>query len=318
MSQPVVLVLEWLPDGVLDQWQRDFPDCEILDGRNDEICRGRLKDATIIYGFPPLERLSSEAKSLRWLQLASAGVPRRLCPTARDLGLTVTNLAGLYGPTIAEHALAMMLMIARQLHTVVRQQQERKWDRKIRETMVDLAGRTVAIVGVGNIGRHVARLSKAFGMRVIGCRRTVQDTPSIDRIYSCKDLKSMLAEADFVVVAAPLTTSTEGMIGSDEFKAMKPGCFFVNVSRGAIADESALLVALQSGQVAAAALDAFAVEPLADDHLFWDMPQVVVSPHYSGETVNLSTMPAERFIRNLRSWQRNGELEGVVNLDQGY
>jgi phosphoglycerate dehydrogenase-like enzyme len=155
-------------------------------------------------------------------------------------------------------------------------------------------------------------------MRVLGCRRTVRPTPDVDRVYPCKEMHAMLAEADYVAVAAPLTRHTEGMLGQAEFNAMKRGAVYVNVSRGAVAQEKALLEALRSGRVAAAGLDVFAVEPLASDHPFWDLPQVVVSPHYSGETVNQSSLPLERFARNLRSWSAGQELEGVVNLEWGY
>ena len=128
----------------------------------------------------------------------------------------------------------------------------------------------------------------------------------------------MLAEADHVVVAAPLTDQTQGLLGPAAFAAMKRGVIYVNVSRGGIAQEPALLDALRSGQVAAAGLDAFAVEPLPADHPFWTMPQVVVSPHYSGETVNRSDQPVRRFGRNLAAWLAGQALEGLVDLPWGY
>ncbi len=128
----------------------------------------------------------------------------------------------------------------------------------------------------------------------------------------------MLAEADYVVVSAPLTRQTEGLLGRREFAAMKRGAIYVNVSRGAIAQEAALLEALQSGHLRGAGLDVYAVEPLPAEHPFWTHPQVIVSPHYSGDSVNLGSLPAERFARNLRSWQQGKELEGLVDLEQGY
>ena len=128
----------------------------------------------------------------------------------------------------------------------------------------------------------------------------------------------MLAEADVVAVAAPLTAATTGMLGPAEFAAMKRGVLYVNVSRGGVAQEAALLEALRSGHVAAAGLDVFAVEPLPPEHPFWTMPQVIVSPHYSGEVINQSSRPAECFARNLIAWNDGGDLEGVVDLTAGY
>jgi phosphoglycerate dehydrogenase-like enzyme len=155
-------------------------------------------------------------------------------------------------------------------------------------------------------------------MRVVGCRRTDNPVPEADQIYPCREMKAMFAEADVVAVAAPLTSATEGLLGPAEFAAFKPGALYINVSRGPIAQEPALLAALHSGHVAAAGLDVFDVEPLAAGHPFWKMPNVLVSPHYSGETVNNSTLPIERFARNLHHWSEGSEMEGRVNPELGY
>jgi phosphoglycerate dehydrogenase-like enzyme len=184
--------------------------------------------------------------------------------------------------------------------------------------MFDLQGRTLAVLGLGSIGRAIARLARAYGMRVLGCRRTDRPCPDVDRLYRVAELCAMLAEADAVAVAAPMTRHTRGMLGPAEFAAMKRGVIYVNVSRGGVAQEQAFLDALRSGQVAAAGLDVFADEPLAEDHPLWDMPQVVITPHTSGETVNNSVRPAERFARNLHSWLGGEKLEGVVDLEWGY
>jgi phosphoglycerate dehydrogenase-like enzyme len=184
--------------------------------------------------------------------------------------------------------------------------------------MSDLHGRTLAVIGLGNIGQNISRLARAFGMRVIGCRRTDRPTPFVDQVFPCAELCRMVAEADYVAVAAPLIAQTTGLLGPAEFAAMKPGARYINVSRGAVAQEEALLEALRSGQVAAAGLDVYAVEPLPPEHPLWAMPNVVISPHYSGDAVNLSAQPAERFARNLRAWTEGRELEGRVNLEWGY
>ena len=318
MTKPLVLILHpFLPDGILLRWALEFPQCEFVDGRSPDKLAAHLKDMVIAYGVPPVDRLA-EAAALRWIQLLSAGVPADLCPAAQARHIPVTNLAGLYGPTIAEHALAMMLIISRNLQTALANQQPRRWDRTVAGTMTDLHGKTLGVVGLGNIGRHIARLARAFGMRVVGCRRVPRHTPYVDQLYAGAELHAMLGEADYVAVAAPLTKITGGILGPAEFAAMKRGVRYINVSRGPVAQEQALLAALQSGHVAAAAMDVFAVEPLPQDHPFWAMPNVVISPHYSGETVNNSSLPAERFARNLRAWLAGRELEGVVDLEHGY
>ncbi len=317
MTRTRILNLAWLPDGMLERLRGRFPRCELLDGREPGVLDAHLASAEIAYGHPPLDRLS-EAVSLRWIQLISAGVPLELCAPAATRNVVVTNLAGLYGPTIAEHALALMMLLARNLHVAHINQAREAWDRTVAETMTDLRRKTLALVGLGNIGVATARLARAHGMRVVGCRRTERATPYVDRVYPLSDLKAMLAEADVLCVAAPLTRQTDGLLGPAELAALKRGALYVNVSRGGIAQEPALLEALRSGQVAAAGLDVFAVEPLAPGHPLWSMPNVIISPHYSGETVNRYSAPSERFARNLEAWLAGRPLEGVVDLDRGY
>jgi phosphoglycerate dehydrogenase-like enzyme len=317
MSKPCVLVVDWLPEGMFEQLARRWPSLEWIDGRSPADFEQHHGTATITYGLPPIPRLE-EMTALKWVQLISAGVPQELCSVALRRNLIVTNLSGLYGPTIAEHCLAMLTFLARNLHTVVRNQLQAKWDRSVMHRLTDLHGATLGVIGLGDIGQAIARLAKAYGMRVIGCRRTDRPVPGVDRVFPLAELHAMLAEADHLAVAAPLTAQTQGMLGPAEFAALRPGAFYVNVSRGAIAQEAALLAALQAGKVAGAGLDVFTKEPLPANHPFWWLPQVLVSPHYSGETVNLSAQPAARFERNLAAWSTGRELEGLVDLHWGY
>src|SRR5262249_43282765 len=197
----------WLPDGELARWTKEFPDCVLIDARDAKVAAREMPRATIAYGLPDIKAIP-DAKALRWIQLASAGVPAALCPVAIEQNIRVTNLAGLYGPTIAEHAIALMLILSRNLNVAQTNQRDKKWDRTVANTMRDLHGKTVAVVGLGNIGQNIARLAKSLGMRVVGCRRTAKPTPFTDRVYDVAEMKPMLAEADYVAVAAPLTNET--------------------------------------------------------------------------------------------------------------
>lgn len=317
MIKPKVLLLDQIWEDYAAELNARFPSLEFIDAREEAVRDRHFAEAIIMYGLPPIKRLQ-EAIRLRWIQLLSAGLSRTLRPKAMEQGITVTNLGNLYGQSIAEHTLALMSMLCRNLQIAMRNQLAHRWDNSIANTMTDLAGKTVAIIGLGNIGQSIGRLAQAYGMRVVGTRRTLRVTPFVDRVYPLSELKLMLAEADFVVVATPLIEDTENLLRAEEFAVMKRGVFYINVSRGAVADESALLAALESGHVAGAGLDVFAREPLPEDHPFWDMPQVIISPHYSGDTVNHSRLPLERFIHNLRLWSAGRPLEFVVNLDRGY
>jgi phosphoglycerate dehydrogenase-like enzyme len=309
-----VAILHWLPDGELERWRSEFPGLRFVDGKADAA---QLNDASIVYGNPEPAQLPS-ASRLRWIQLVSAGVPAALCGPARERGIAVTNLAGLYGPSIAEHALGMMIILSRNLQIVQDNQRAGRWDQTVQRTMRDLHGKTIGIVGLGNIGQNIARLCKAFGMQVLGCRRRPAPTPNVDRVYGCNELRAMLAECDYVAVAAPLVRGTDGMLGPAEFESIKPGAIYINVSRGGVAQEQPLVEALKSGRLAAAGLDVYAVEPLPAGHPFWSMKQVFLSPHYSGDTVNYSSLPGHRFTRNLHCWLEKRPLEGQVDLEWGY
>jgi phosphoglycerate dehydrogenase-like enzyme len=327
MPCPRIAVHAWLPEGLFEHLTRRHPGYDWVDARTGEQLQRELPTANILYGLPPpgeagasasgLYRLT-EAPHLRWIQLISAGVPGDLCPVARRRGIIVTNLAGLYGNSIAEHALGLMILLARNFHLALRNQQQGSWDRSLANGLSDLHGRTLGIVGLGDIGRAIARLGQAHGMRTVGCRRRDVPTPEVDHLYPLAQLHAMLTEADYVVVAAPLIASTENMLGQREFAAMKRSVVYVNVSRGSIASEEALLDALRSGHVAAAGLDVFATEPLPAGHPLWTMPQVAIIPHVAGEVINLSARPAERFSRNLAAWERGLPLEGKVDLEWGY
>jgi len=313
MSKHTVFVCHWLPDGELARWRAEFPQIDFADATISNV----LSRADITYGLPDLATLPNMAR-LRWIQLASAGVPAPLCPIARQQNIRVTNLAGLYGPTIAEHTLAMLLGLNRNLHVVGRNQGVPKWDRSVADTMRDLQGKTLAVVGLGNIGTNIARLARAFGMRVVGCKRTPTPCPFADRVYPNTELVAMLAEADHVAIAAPLTPTTDGMVGRGALFALRAEAILVNVSRGPIVQEESLIEVLRTGRIRGAGLDVFAVEPLPADHPFWTMPNVLVSPHYSGETVNTGSLPAQRFLRNLRAFQTGELQEGLVDLVHGY
>lgn len=313
----ILLLTAWVHESIRARLATEFPNADIVDARERPVLEEKLPAATIVYGQLPAE-LAPKAHALRWLQLNSAGVPLPLCDALRGTDVRVTNLAGLYGPTIAEHAVALMLMLARNLHQALHQQQQTLWQRDLASTMSDLHGKTAAIVGLGNIGQNIARLCRGFGMRVMGCRRTSTPTSYVDLLFPVAELRQHLSEADFVIVAAPLTRETDGMLGPAEFQAMKRGAFFINVSRGAVAQEAALVDALHSGRLGGAGLDAYVDEPLLTDHPFWTMPQVIVSPHYSGETVNNSALPGELFLRNLRAFMEDRPLNHVVDLTRGY
>lgn len=250
------------------------------------------------------------AKKLRWMHAASAGLDSVLFPESETSGVIITNSRGVFDQTIAEFVLGMMLVFAKDVRTTLELQRERRW--KHRETE-RLAGQSVLVVGAGSIGRAIARLSKCANMQVSGIARSERvDDPDFGHVYPSERLHERLPGADFVVISAPLTDETRGMFGATEFAAFKRGARLINIGRGPIVQEGALVEALNTGQLAGAALDVFVEEPLPKEHPLWTMPNVIVSPHQSGDFFGWRDALAELFVENFARWKRGDELLNVV------
>lgn len=250
------------------------------------------------------------AKRLRWLHAASAGLDAVLFPESEASDALITNSRGVFDRPIAEFVMAAMLAFAKDLKTTIELQARREWQHRESER---LEGRHVLVVGAGSIGRAVARLARCAGMTVSGIARHERaDDPDFGHVLPAERLRERLPEADFVVVSAPLTDETRGMLGRDEFAAFKAGARLINVGRGPIIQEEALVHALESGQLAGAALDVFDEEPLPPDNPLWRMSNVIVSPHMSGDFFGWREALAELFVENFRRWRRGDEMLNVV------
>lgn len=239
--------------------------------------------------------LIASLPKLRFVQSFSAGTDQYDEALFARRGVRLANAQGVNERAVAEHAMALTLALTRQLHKARDNQRERRWrgmigDRALREQ--ELGGGTLVVVGLGHIGMRLARLARAFDMRVIGVRRTARPEPQIaDQVVAQADLAQALAQADVVALTCPLTAETEGLIGAAALNALKPGALLINVARGKVVDEAALIATLADGRVRAAALDCFPEEPLAPESPFWALPNVLVTPHTAGET--------ERYERNV-------------------
>ncbi|MDP8957979.1 MAG: D-2-hydroxyacid dehydrogenase [Actinomycetota bacterium] len=262
-----------------------------------------------------LEEVWHRAPRVRWVHVAGAGVDAALFPELVESEVQVTNARGVFDRSIAEFAVAAMLIFAKDLLTTVGLQRSHRW--RHRETEM-LRGRSALIVGTGGIGREIARLSRCLGVEVRGVARSGRRDDVFGTVHPMLDLHRVLPAADFVVVALPLTRETEGVFGAEEFRRMKSTARFINVGRGRLVDEWALVAALRSGEIAGAALDVFHQEPLPADHPLWDMPQVLVSPHMSGDFVGWLDALAAQFADNLERFRVGEPLRNVVDKGRGY
>ncbi len=262
------------------------------------------------------------ATKLRWVQSTSAGVERYLAVTElRDNDrIVLTNMQAVHGPTIADHAFAMLLALTRDLPDYLDPAHRGTWNRRGSGTeTIALQDRTLLVVGLGGIGTEVARRGKGFGMRVLATRRSDTPAPSfVDRQAKPDKLMELLAEADVVALCVPLTTQTERMIGTRELAAIKKGAYLINVGRGKVVDTEALVQALEKGHLAGACLDVTDPEPLPSNHPLWSMPNVVITPHMSGR----SALTRERwnavYIENIRRFGTGEPLLNVVDKQAGY
>ena len=248
-------------------------------------------------------------EGLRWLHTFSAGVDSPAFQVIIDRGGLLTNSSGASAPSIAQYVIAMMLYRTKRIDEWRDQQRRREW------TLLspgELTGQTVGIIGTGAIGGEVARLAKAFRMRTIGMRRSDKRTPHIDEQVTPRRLPHLLKQSDFVVLACPLTKETESLIGERELRDMKPTATLINVARGRVVHEGALIRALQEGWIAGACLDVFTVEPLPESSPLWDMANVIVTPHNSGPSPLNMGRAMTIFLDNLERFANGRKLRNLV------
>ncbi len=277
------------PAAAAEQLQAEFPQANIVLVREPDPKRRRaiFSDTDVLFAVRFSPEDFAAARQLKWLHLSSAGATHVLFPEMIASNVQVTNSRGLHGVPIAEHVLGVMIILARQLHQAYRIQLEGRWARRemfdLYPTFRELSGETVGIVGLGSIGLAIAERTKAMGMRVLATKRSGGAKPAcVDELFGPTDLHTLLRASDFVVIAAPLTPETQGLIGEAELRVMKPTAFILNIGRGAIIQENVLIRALKEKWIAGAGLDVTEVEPLPAESELFRLPNVFLTPHYSG------------------------------------
>lgn len=312
-----------LPAEPLAALARRVPRANILSPATRAEADERLAEADVVLGFAVRPANFSRADRLRWIHSSAAGVGDMLFPELIASDVVVTNSSGLHADSMAEHTLAVLLAFSRQLDLARDAQRERSWRQDALWTgargFEDLAGTTLGLVGFGRVGEAIARRARALGLTVLAVRRRPADDPSPAHAqWGPERLHELLARSDWVVLAAPHTAETRGLIGAPELARMRRGARLVNLGRGALVDEPALLAALRAGTIAGAALDVFADEPLAPDSPWWDAPNTIVTPHVSGLAPRYWDRMLEQFECNLVRFIAGEPLENVVDKRAGY
>lgn len=298
----------------------------------DEVWR---KAEVLLIGsrfLPPIEKVPE----LRWIQSSWAGVETFLDdPILQQKNIRLTSASGAMVSQLGEFAIMMMLMLGHKMPAMIKAQQEKRWveDKFVSLQPRELRGSTVGIVGYGSIGREVARHLHQYGATVLACKRDVlhpEDKGYVpeglgdphgdyfERLYPIEGIEGMLKDCDFVLASLPATKNTEQIFTEKVFNAMEPGAYFVNISRGSLVDENALINALNSGQLGGAALDVFSEEPLPAESPLWNHPKIIITPHLAGYSPNMMNQVITLFIENLKRYVNQEELYNLIDLQQGY
>jgi phosphoglycerate dehydrogenase-like enzyme len=316
----------------LERIRAAAPDARLVMVSVEGLADGPLDDVEVMLrgwlSSDAFDRILARAPRLSWVHSATSGVERALTPAALERGLVVTNARGVFSRPIAEYVLMMILAVSRRLPQLLELQRERTWQPLEGAELRDV---TVGIVGLGSIGRAVGSLAKSFGCRVVAIRRNAGSEPvggagdagtaldaDFDRVGGPETLPELLGESDFIVLAAPLTPQTEEMINAETLALVKPGAWLINVARGRLIDERALLRALRDGELGGAVLDTFRDEPLPPMSTFYDLPNVIVTPHTAWSSGRVLDRSVELFCDNLRRFAAGEPLLNVVDPSAGY
>ena len=274
-------------------------------------------EVLITYGEDLTETEINKSTQLKWIMVISAGLEKMPLKLIKEKDIIVTNARGIHRVPMAEYTFTMLLHVAKNAKTWLENQSKAIWDRRIK--MEELHDQTLALIGPGAIGSEIARLAKAFGMTTIGVNTKGTPVDYIDVIYKIDDLLQAVQNAKYVVSILPETADTYKILDSKFFEAMRNDAVFVNIGRGKTVDQSSMLIALQNNQIQHAVLDVFEEEPLPNDHPFWKMDNVTVSPHFSSVTEGYQPRALEIFKKNLSNYIKgSNDWINLIDLDRGY
>ncbi|HTP97144.1 MAG TPA: D-2-hydroxyacid dehydrogenase [Burkholderiales bacterium] len=311
-----VLLLLALPEEVRKQYLRAlaaaFPEVKFDLVEHHSKAEPCIAAAEVLVTFGPMmsDRVLERAARLRWIQALGTGMDGIIDRPALGNDVLLTNVHGIHGAPVSEAAIMALLALSRGLPRSQRNQSRHKWDRFPARLLKD---KTVGIFGVGAIAQELAPKCKAFGMTVIGITSAPREVAGFDRMVAREALERIAGELDYLVLLTPYSPATHGIVGARVFAAMKPGGYLVNLARGGVVDEAALVDALKSGRLAGAALDVFAQEPLPPEHPFWDMEQVLVTAHQGGFCDVYVDHALPVIEHNLRCFL-SGDLERMINV----
>ena len=292
--------------------------CEYFNNRKQALKMIPDAEILITWGRPVNQGLFNEIDgfNFKWLFSLSVGVDRLPFKELKENGTIVSNIKGVLNTNIAEQAMGIMILFSRQLKRSILNQQNKCWERNM--PVNELTGKTLCIIGAGSIGSEIAKRAKAFEMSVIGISLSARPMPGFDAVVDIGQLHTILPEADYIVLMIPLTDKTYHLFGEMEFSLMKKSGIFINLSRGDVTDEQALVNALKERRIAGAGLDVFHQEPLPEDNPLWEMENVVLTPHCAGDSPMVLERAMNLFADSLVLYRQGKDIPNIVDLNRGY
>ena len=315
-AQTVKIVVTGQPPDAIAEFQSVSPRLKVVSAERDQLLK-EIVDADAIFGtISP--QLFQAGHKLKWVQTYSAGVETYRFPEFIHSDIILTNCKIIQGPEIADHALALLLALTRDLNQVIPNRTKEEWA-KARYHPLELRGKTAVIIGVGGIGSQIAQRASAFGMKVIGVDpKDIPFNPYVSRVVYPDKLNSVLPEADVVFVSAPHTPQSEGMMGARQFELMKKGSYFIAVSRGKLYDTNALVKALDERRLAGAGMDVTNPEPLPKGHALWKFDNVIITPHIAGQSDGIEARRRALIKDNISRFLNGEPMLNVVDKVKGY
>jgi phosphoglycerate dehydrogenase-like enzyme len=309
----------WFPKRL----QQEFPQVNVVNLPDYQRVDEEIVEAEIVIAWSIRPEQIAAAKKLRWIHSPAAAVNQLMFPELVNSEIILTNAREVHGPVVAEHVIALIFALAKKIPGSVRLQEKHVWGQQILwdelPRVREVAGATVGMVGLGSIGRAVAQSARALGMRVIAVREHPEKgSEGAEEIFAPAKIDEIFRQADYVVLAAPVTDSTKAIANAERLALMKPGACLINVGRGPLVDEPALVDALRAGKIGGAALDVFPKEPLPADSPLWDAPNLLITPHTAALTDRLWDRHYALFSENLRRYLNDQPLLAVVDKRKGY
>lgn len=318
-SEPIIVLLTAEDEDPYPGLEAVTDSARLIHVRDEESLQAALPEADILlvtdFRTRMLQRAWPENHHIDWVHATAAGVDALMFPEIVNSDIRVTNARGVFDRGIAEYVLGAILMFAKDTINNLRYQRRHQWQH--RETEL-IRGCNALIIGAGSIGREVAGLLRASGMRAVGIARSDREDEHFDAVYANVKLFELLPEADYVIITAPLTDATHGLFDHKAFAGMKPSARLINVGRGPIVVESDLVDALENQMISGAALDVFEQEPLDEQSPLWEMPQVMISAHMAGDFIGWRRALIDQFVENYRNWVDGKELFNVVDKQSGF